>query len=309
VVVAGEGSASDGMLLARFTAGGALDGSFDGNGWTAVSPRLSWNDAAGRAIAIDSIGRIVVAGTATDTFAQNVYAVGRVQPSGAMDDTFNTVNGIIASVAKDTVANVNYEAIGTGLAIDPSGNLFVSFELDALSSTTGAFGVVHILQEFGNVPAWPGLTATMGTQTVGTTRVYRHATRDVALVRLAAPMVMNGTTTGYRFSGWYTGAPSTLVGETLDCYGWGRNTASGGFGTLRTADLDVSSAAADEYTLGVNDDGQIIFRGDSGGPCFVDDGTRWRIAGISSYGSLTSATQLASSSFWQWADLVRAANP
>jgi uncharacterized delta-60 repeat protein len=309
VVVTGDGDASNGMLVARFTAAGVLDASFDGNGWTAISPKLSWMDASGRAVAIDSIGRIVVAGTAWDSSYLNVYAVGRVEPSGALDDTFNTVNGMIASYAIDSTQNLAYEAMATGLAIDPSGNLFVSFALDGLSSTEGAFGAVHLFQEFGNVPAWAGLSVTMGSQTAGTERVFRHATLDVALVKLSAPLAMNGATTGYQFQGFHTGAPSTLVGKTLDCYGYGWSTTAGaGFGTLRNAKLKVTSSSSDAYVLAANAKGQIVYRGDSGGPCFYDNGTRWVVAGVTSFGNDSSATQLAASAFAAWASLVRAAN-
>jgi hypothetical protein len=111
----------------------------------------------------------------------------------------------------------------------------------------------------------------------------------------------------YRTDGWLD---TTFDGDgkVLAQHG-GRST----FGNAVAVDgqnrVVVAGEGAASDGIGINDDGQIIYRGDSGGPCFVDDGTRWRVAGISSYGSLTSATELAASSFWQWADLVRAANP
>src|SRR5207249_8504017 len=133
----------------------------------------------------------------------------------------------------------------------------LSFELDGLSSTEGAFGVAHVLAESHDVSAWPGLAIAMGTQSVGASRVVRHPNLDAALVRLASPLVMNGSSTGYQFQGFYASAPSTLVGKTLDCYGWGWNTTTGGYGTLRTADLKVGSASSDSYVLDANDRNQI----------------------------------------------------
>jgi len=297
------------MLVGRFATTGALDTTFGSSGWTALSPQLTWRTARASAIAIDHAGRIVIAGTAADSKLANVYTVARVLSDGSPDNVFNTVNGFIASYAIDSVHNVAYEAGANAVTIDPSGNIFVAFGLDGYSTSQSAFGVAHLFSDFTIVPAWPGLSVTMGSQMVGATHVYRDYAIDAALIELSSPLAMNGTTTGYQFDGFYASAPSTLVGKTLDCFGYGDNTTTGGFGTLRTAYLSVSSASAMAYTLAQNSRGQEIYSGDSGGPCFVDTSDGWRVAGISSYGSTSSATQVAATAVTAWVNSTIAYAP
>jgi uncharacterized delta-60 repeat protein len=309
ILIAGSSSISTGMLVGRFATTGALDTTFGSSGWTAISPQLTWRSARASAIAIDHAGRIVIAGTADDSDLVNVYTVARLLSNGAPDNVFNTVTGFIASYAIDSVHNVAYEAGANGVAIDPSGNIFVTFGLDGYSTTHSSFGVAHLFSDFTSVPAWPGLSVTMGSQMVGATHVYRDYAIDAALIELASPLAMNGSTQGYQFDGFYASAPSTLVGKTLDCYGYGNNTITGGFGTLRTANLDVSSATAMAYTLNANSRGQQIYSGDSGGPCFVDTSAGWRVAGIASYGTASSSTQVAATAFTAWVNSTIAYAP
>lgn len=298
VVVAGWGYETQGMLAGRFTTAGALDTSFGISGWSAIAPFLSWDYAAANAIALDSLGRIYLAGNATDGGGRSGYAVARMLESGAADGTFNTVTGVISDWAHDPVQNAAYTATAQALAFDPSGELYVAFQV---GSSTGAFGMAHLVQDFVSVPAWVGLQVQMGAQTVTATHVYRDGALDAALIHLASPLAMNGSTTGYHFDGFYASAPATLVGKTLGCYGYGDSNVDGsGFGTLRTAQLAVSSSTALSYSLAANAHGQEIFRGDSGGPCFANTSSGWRVTGISSYGNATLATQLAATAFTAW---------
>ncbi len=83
-------------------------------------------------------------------------------------------------------------------------------------------------------------------------------------------------TQAYGWTAWndyYTGTDASLVGSALTCYGYGNNTCSGtGFGTLRTAGLNVVASTTTSITFGVNSSGQIQWTGDSGSTCFLTDG-------------------------------------
>ena len=73
--------------------------------------------------------------------------------------------------------------------------------------------------------------------------------------------------------------PGDLIGQNLRCYGYGRfaetaepdvDTGASGAGWLRTATLMMDWAGVGQYTVRSNDAGQILGRGDSGGPCFTN---------------------------------------
>jgi len=123
---------------------------------------------------------------------------------------------------------------------------------------------------------------------------------DLALVHLSKPFAINGSATGFT-NQIYTGTPESLNGKTVATYGEGISiyatpgtppTPAAGFGTWRAADLTVSAASKDTYTLSpdtLSPDAagqiipfQIIAFGDSGGPGFIwDQGTPY-ITGINS---------------------------
>jgi hypothetical protein len=109
----------------------------------------------------------------------------------------------------------------------------------------------------------------MGSQSTVAKWVVRHPTLDIALVKLQKPLAMNGLTYGHRFELEPTPA-SELIGETAQCYGYGRFTFQGGGGTLRTAELEIIDAPTNEIKFGRNDDGQAHWRGDSGSSCLYN---------------------------------------
>jgi hypothetical protein len=154
--------------------------------------------------------------------------------------------------------------------------------------------------------AAPDVVAIMGSQERAATRIVRHPSLDVALVRLASPMAMGIATTGYYAMPLYTMPPSTLVGATLDCYGYGVNTLDqDGAGVLRTADLPVISSAYNSIRVGLNARDQALNHGDSGGPCFYNDGKSWWIAGVTSSGTNEYADQVAASAVVSWVNSIK----
>jgi uncharacterized delta-60 repeat protein len=72
------------FVMARLTAAGALDSSFDGDGKQTVA----FGDDYGYAVAVDSLDRVVVTGL-TYTGVNNDFAVARLTPAGALDSSFD----------------------------------------------------------------------------------------------------------------------------------------------------------------------------------------------------------------------------
>lgn len=312
-VVVGKSTASDGLLVGRFTASGVPDTTFSSDGWVTYSPRWRFNEASASKVTIDDKGRIVVVGSTIDGNGASAALVARFHPSGAPDLSFGG-DGSIDEYARDDQGTL-YEAFGKDIAIDSDGNMFVAHTAGFVTSSGSAayrIGAMHLVGDHLAVPAWPALTVTMGSQQVGSAFVYTHPSLDVALVKLAAPMVLNGRTTGYAFHGFDTSTPSSFVGDEMECYGYGKNTYDDGLGTLRHATLSVDSATYNEYRLVPNQYGQITFSGDSGGPCYSTTNGAWRVSGVTSWGTSSPSSKtvldtnnVAAGRFAAWVEQTR----
>lgn len=133
---------------------GSLDPSFDTDG--IVTTPIGSSDAFGRSIAIQSNGKIVVAGY-SDNGTQDVFAIARYNTNGSLDSTFNTdgiVNTTIGSsgnrahavaIQNDGKIVAAGYAFSTGTSNDfalvrynTTGSLDTSFDIDG--KVTTAFG-------------------------------------------------------------------------------------------------------------------------------------------------------------------------
>lgn len=91
---------------------------------------------------------------------------------------------------------------------------------------------------------------------------------DVALVRLAIGAQIDGDRTSF-VRNLHSGTPASLVGQTLDCWGFGANAPdASGAGTLRRASLRVAESGNGWVGIERNASGQLMTTGDSGGVCF-----------------------------------------
>jgi len=135
----------------------------------------------------------------------------------------------------------------------------------------------------------------MGSQSAVGAYAVNHPSLDYGLIRLATPMVMNGSSSGFRQHLWSGGTPG-LAGMTLYCRGYGCNVytdpnsqACTGNGTwLRWAMLPVKSGTFyDDYNFNIvqNAQGQILGPGDSGTGCLAPSHDGWFLAGVLKAGS------------------------
>jgi uncharacterized delta-60 repeat protein len=122
IVVAGKAlNGSSNLLnydfaLARYTNAGTLDPSFGGD--TVISP-IGLGDDYGTSVAIDSSGRIVVAGHTYNGRNYDDFALTRYTPTGKLDDTFGMGGKVISQIG----AGDDY---GRSVVIDTSDRIIVA---------------------------------------------------------------------------------------------------------------------------------------------------------------------------------------
>jgi len=124
VVVGGAAGTIGQMMIARLTATGALDTTFNGTGELLIPPPTGDTDVSGDGVTLDANGNLVIAGTA-NTNAGTDFAVIRVTPTGAIDPTFNggafkTLNAL--PVTEDEANNDQSNAV----SIDHNGDIVVT---------------------------------------------------------------------------------------------------------------------------------------------------------------------------------------
>ena len=115
----------DDLIVFRLTAAGALDPTFDGDGiatYSQASAAGTRNDT-GRAVAIQSNGAIVIAGSSTDANGNQHITVWRLTSTGALDTTFDA-DGYFVDAAALSLVPLNEARLG--LAIDSAGLIYVS---------------------------------------------------------------------------------------------------------------------------------------------------------------------------------------
>jgi hypothetical protein len=101
---------------------------------------------------------------------------------------------------------------------------------------------------------------------------------DVALVRLKDPVTVQGQRLRQNRT-LLLGSAAALRGTTLTCYGYGDDGHQSPIGILRKASLLVS-AVTDGYITLSTTQGQAVALGDSGGPCFYQQGSYLYLAGV-----------------------------
>jgi uncharacterized delta-60 repeat protein len=133
--------AGDAFFLARLDANGALDLTFDDDGFAQAAP-LGAN-ARALAMAIDAAGRIVLAGRAGAVLQP---ALVRYGPGGALDATFGA-GGVVTTLgtnpdgsAAGELRAVRFDGAGRIVAAGVSGRFALVARLGAAGGLDGAFG-------------------------------------------------------------------------------------------------------------------------------------------------------------------------
>ena len=126
IVVAGSSLNASGftdMVVLRFKSDGALDTIFNTSGIVALpAPSGSTSNAVANGIAIDSQGRIVVAGSSGNSAGNIDMLVWRFKTDGSLDPAFND-NGIVIS---NGAAGSNGNDTGNGIALSGDGSIYIT---------------------------------------------------------------------------------------------------------------------------------------------------------------------------------------
>jgi hypothetical protein len=109
-------------------------------------------------------------------------------------------------------------------------------------------------------------TVVLNGQSRAASRVVIHPSLDLAMIKLGSPMIIGGSSTGFK-SSMYTYRSGSLNGQVVQEQGYGDNSCAGtGWGTLRYGSMTATSTM-DQYNLLYNAiNGQSGGAGDSGGP-------------------------------------------
>lgn len=111
------------FALLRYHINGSLDSTFDNDGKVTT---LFGVHSAGHSLAIQSDGKIVVAGTSDGSMA-----LARYNLNGSLDSTFNNDGKVMTTIAGGDLS-------GNGLAIQPDGKILVAGKADFSSQVTFA---------------------------------------------------------------------------------------------------------------------------------------------------------------------------
>ncbi len=122
-------SANHDMVIWRYNPDGTLDTSFNGVGYVVHNGAAGGNGIdAGGGVVLDSAGRILVAGSSTNSGGNRDMAIWRYNPDGTLDTSFNNVGYVV----HDNAAGGNGHDSGNDILLDSLGRIVV------VGSSTGS---------------------------------------------------------------------------------------------------------------------------------------------------------------------------
>ena len=132
MLIAGVSGSSNGTLaVVRLRPNDTLDASFGSNGIAKLAFGGIWYHDDIHALAIDPLGRILVAGTASPVCCYGDFAAARLLSSGALDTAFGA-NGIVTSSVGEN------DDIAYAMALQPDGKIVLA------GNGSYSFGLVRI---------------------------------------------------------------------------------------------------------------------------------------------------------------------
>ncbi len=141
------------FAVARLTAAGALDATFNGGGKVAVAFNLGGTNDEAFGVALQGDGRIVVAGFAEVGQGNFNFAVARLNPDGSPDTAFGS--GGKAHVAFALGGGTLNDDEATALAIEPDGRIVV-IGFAQRGVTDYDFAIARLTANGSLDPSWNG---------------------------------------------------------------------------------------------------------------------------------------------------------
>ena len=139
IVLASVAVSASGMIIRRLPAAGAPDGTFGTAGRLAFTAGLG---DSSRKVAIDGLGRILVAGTASGLNGNYALAMARVLANGTLDPSYGTGG-------KQVVSEPDRAFICYAMTLDAAGRLVAAGNLRRSAEQNTDFGLVRRLADGG----------------------------------------------------------------------------------------------------------------------------------------------------------------
>jgi uncharacterized delta-60 repeat protein len=128
-------------VVARYTATGTLDKTFNGKGYAVLAP-AGISSLNARAVALQSNGQIVVVGSCSDIDGADDMLVARYNADGTLDTGFAGGAGYVR-IDVDGTASQTQER-GTDVAIQPDGKIVVAGNLQREADLSGSVMVARL---------------------------------------------------------------------------------------------------------------------------------------------------------------------
>jgi predicted CXXCH cytochrome family protein len=238
-IVAGGNDSAVGFALARYTSTGSLDTSFNTTGKVLTGPLGTCTSPSLKALAIQSDGKIVAAGSCT-LGSYTRFAIARYNANGSLDTSFNSTGYVTTSFG------TNYSASAYTLAIQSDGKI-VAAGFFYYSSTNQGFALARYTST-------GSLDNTFGSSGMVTTTVGIRASHAYALaIQTDGKIVAAGDA---RQSGYFY-QDSALVRYNTD----GSLDSSFGSGGKVITQVCVCDDYA--YALAIQSDGKLVTAGTS----------------------------------------------
>lgn len=137
-LVAGSAMMSDGsanLVVARYTAAGAPDTTFNGTGSVLLLPIVGATSLGARGLAVDSTGRVLVAGWTSGAAGHHREFIARFSSSGVLDAAGFNPGGTVPGVAAQQLHS-SQDARAFALAVDGSDRPVISGLLQNAATTS-----------------------------------------------------------------------------------------------------------------------------------------------------------------------------
>jgi uncharacterized delta-60 repeat protein len=244
IVVAGFSSIGTtfDFAVARYNTDGSLDTSFDSDG-KLITP-ISTGEDQGTALAIQTDGKIVVAGTSLNG-TNNDFAVVRYNPNGSLDTSYGTGGKVIVAVT------IGSDSVG-GVALDSLDRAIVVGEADGLLGVVRILGDTQPACNYSLSPAGDYMSARGGpcsfNVSVGAGCQWTAQTSDPWIVITSDPSGAGNGSVSLEIRDNFTSSARlgtvTLGGETFTIVQEGRNTSCGYTITPQFAAYQVSGGSS-----------------------------------------------------------------
>jgi uncharacterized delta-60 repeat protein len=130
-----------GFTVGRFNANGSADGTFGAGGFAHVQFSPTSTDQA-TAVAVEADGKIVVAGTTTDSSGNRNFGVTRFNPNGTLDTTFGfNQNGLVVIDFTGPTTPTHVDAVLSSMIVEADGRIVLGGSATFNKGANGPSGV------------------------------------------------------------------------------------------------------------------------------------------------------------------------